>query len=64
MGNEELGRETEGEKVSLSRLPPPPASITSSGGKEMRHDRSLATWNGLRRDTGWAWQGKCVCITC
>lgn len=27
----------------------------------MRHDRSLATWDGLRRETGWAGDG-CVCM--
>ena len=27
----------------------------------MRHDRSLATWHSLRRETGWA-REMCVCV--
>lgn len=52
----EPGRETEGEKVSSGG---PPTCLSSSSSalfweKEMRRDRSLATWNRLRVETGWA----------
>lgn len=55
------GKSKERRSVRAGLPPPVPSSHRQFWEKEMRHDRSLVTWDGLRRETGWAWKG-CVCV--